>query len=85
MGREQKLSRLSSLLAEAEYPVDRATLADEFDDVTLLLADGEASLAELVRGLQSDSFSDAGDLETELYGALPTEAVGEPGQSEGEG
>ena len=35
--------------------------------------------------VETQSFADRDELENEIYNALPVEAVGEPGQSEGEG
>jgi hypothetical protein len=84
MTRTVKLSRLSELLADLAYPATAEEVATAVDDVTLLLADGEASLGDAVRGCESERFGDAADLEAELYAFLPVEAVGEPGQSEGD-
>ncbi|MFC7177107.1 hypothetical protein [Halosegnis marinus] len=81
---ERKLTDLPDLLATLDYPVPRADAAAAFDGVTLLLADGEVGLDDAVRACPSERFADAGELESELYGSLPTEAVGEPGQSEGD-
>ncbi len=85
MTREVKLSRVETELATLSYPVTRDDAATELDDVTVLFADGETNLGEVVSETGSDSFESVGELESEVYGALPIEAVGEPGQSEGEG
>jgi hypothetical protein len=79
-----KLSRLESKLTELDYPVTREDAAVEFADVTLLFADGEGNLGEYVSEVGSDSFVNAEDLFVELQNVLPIEAVGEPGQSEGD-
>lgn len=80
-----KLSRLSETLEALSYPCSRETAAAELADVTVTFAGGEAELGPLVEGLPDDEFDSADDLRSAVYGALPTEAVGEPGQSEGEG
>ena len=85
MTRKVKLSHVSEPLETLSYPVDRSTAADQFSDVTLLLADGEANLGELISETYSDSFDSANDLYSALHNTLPREAVGEPYQSEGEG
>lgn len=85
MAREVKLSRIDDVLEELSYPVPRDDAAVELQDVTVLLADGEANLGELVSETGSDSYQSAEDLKTELHNSLPREAVGEPYQSEGEG
>jgi hypothetical protein len=85
MTREIELSSVGSVLTEFKFPVDRTAVADELSDVTLLLADGEANLGELVSQTPSETFDSADDVETELHNVLPREAVGEPYQSEGEG
>lgn len=85
MTRTVKLSRIETVLEDHDYPTTRAAAADSFEDVTLLLADGETNLGAAVEDLPSEEYESADDLETELYSALPVEAVGEPGQSEGDG
>ncbi|QSG13832.1 DUF5789 family protein [Halapricum desulfuricans] len=80
-----KLSESQSVLSELEYPVDRATAADEFAEITLQLADGERNLGKLISQTTTETFDTPRDLETELHNVLPREAVGEPFQSEGEG
>ena len=85
MAREVKLSQIDDVLDELSYPVPRDDAAVEFEDVTVLLADGEVNLGELVSETGSDTFSSRDDLKTEIHNTLPREAVGEPYQSEGEG
>ncbi|MCT9095896.1 hypothetical protein [Haloarchaeobius sp. HME9146] len=80
-----KLSHLERLLEDVSYPAIRDDLAVDLADVTVLLADGEVNLGELVSETNSDSFDSADDLLLELNSVMPIEAVGEPGQSEGEG
>ena len=85
MGREVKLSRLESVLDELSYPITRSDAATEMEDVTVLFADGEENLGALISETNDDSYSSREDLESEIHNVLPVEAVGEPGQSEGEG
>ena len=85
MGREVKLSRVESVLGELSYPVSREDAAGEFEDVTLLHANGELNLGELVAGTSAEEFESVDDISTEIENALPRDAVGEPYQSEGEG
>ena len=85
MAREVQLNRLRTVIAEFQYPVSREEAREEAADVTLLYADGEEALADVIGRSNEDTFQDVGDLETEIYNNLPVEAVGEPGQSEGEG
>ena len=80
-----KLSRVESVLDDLEYPVSNEEAAREFDDVTLVLADGERNLGDLIANSSDDRFESMDDLESELHNVLPREAVGEPYQSEGEG
>ncbi len=54
------------------------------DDVTVELADGETNLGDVVARTASDRYDSAAELRDELYEYLPTEAIGEPGQSEGD-
>ncbi|WP_306056473.1 DUF5789 family protein [Natronococcus wangiae] len=82
---EVKLSRIDATLETLEYPIDADAAASELEDVTLLLADGERNLGELIERSPSDRFESVNDIETELHNVLPREAVGEPYQSEGEG
>jgi len=79
-----KLNRVTNVLSRIDYPVGRETAATEFDDVTLVLADGEANLGELIAKSDRDRFDSVDGLSTELNNVMPIEAVGEPGQSEGD-
>ena len=85
MDRKVKLSRVETVLEELSYPVARNEAAAELEDVTLQYADGEDNLGGLVSETASDSFASMDELESELNNVLPVGAVGEPGQSEGEG
>ncbi|WP_293026915.1 hypothetical protein [Natronococcus sp.] len=82
---EVKLSRIDDTFETLEYPIEAETAATELEDVTLLLADGERNLGELVGRTNRDRFESIDDLGAELHNVLPREAVGEPYQSEGEG
>lgn len=85
MAREVHYNKLTDMLQELGYPVSREEAAEEMSDVTLLLADGQRNLGELVSRTSSDKFVSVDDVFTELQSTLPREAVGEPYQSEGEG
>ncbi|SEW22399.1 DUF5789 family protein [Natrinema salifodinae] len=80
-----KLSRVETVLDDLDYPASNDQAAAEFEDVTLLLADGERNLGDLVERIDSDRFESVDDLKSALHNVLPREAVGEPYQSEGEG
>ena len=84
MAREVKLNHVSETLEQLEYPIDRSTASKELEDVTLVLADGEANLGELIGKSTRDTFNSAEGIESELHNTLPREAVGEPYQSEGD-
>jgi hypothetical protein len=79
-----KIARVKSVLESLDYPVNRTAAATEFDGTTLILADGEADLGHLISETSRDSFDSADDLTTELHNVVPIEAVGEPGQSDGD-
>ncbi|WP_435360958.1 DUF5789 family protein [Haloarchaeobius sp. DFWS5] len=85
MAQQVKLNDLERVLDDLSYPVMRDDAAVELSDITVALADGETNLGEVVSETQSDSFDSPDDLYLELQSMLPIEAVGEPGQSEGEG
>jgi hypothetical protein len=84
MGREVKLNGVGDALEPLDYPTDRSSAANAVSDVTLILADGEVALGDVIRKTGSERFESASDLESELHNALPREAVGEPYQSEGD-
>ena len=79
-----RLNRVANVLTRISYPTDREEAASAFDDITLLYADGEGNLGELIRNSDRAQFDSADDLHTELHNQVPIEAVGEPGQSEGD-
>ncbi|WP_458206945.1 DUF5789 family protein [Haladaptatus sp. NG-SE-30] len=85
MARTVKFSHLASTLQQLDYPVSRSEATAELDDVTLVLAEGEENLGELVSQTEQETYRSAEDLEVEVNNVLPREAVGEPYQSEGEG
>lgn len=79
------LSRIERVLDDLAYPVSKAEAVERVADVTVQYADGEEALADVVGRSNADSFASAEELESEIYSNAPTEAVGEPRQSEGEG
>jgi hypothetical protein len=81
---ELKLNTVLAQFETLEYPLDRETAADTFDDTTLLMADGETNLGTLIEQAHARSFDSPEDLFVELQTVLPIEAVGEPGQSDGD-
>jgi hypothetical protein len=84
MNERINLSRLESRLADLSYPVTRDDAAAELADVTVQMADGEANLGALVSELGGGAFTSPGDLYEDLQNTMPVEAIGEPGQSEGD-
>ncbi|SFR42463.1 DUF5789 family protein [Halogeometricum limi] len=84
MSEQINLSRVESRLDDLSYPVTRDDAATELSDVTVLMADGEDNLGALVSEVGSDSFSSSTELYEELQNVMPIEALGEPGQSEGD-
>ena len=84
MERPVKLSRIEPVLDTLDYPVTRTDAAAQLSDVTLQLADGETNLGEAIAVARSDAFGSVDDLETALFNVLPIEALGEPGQSDGD-
>ena len=79
-----KINRVKDVLDRVDYPIGRADAAAEFDDVTLIFADGRTNLGELIANCDREEFSSVDDLDTELNNVMPIEAVGEPGQSDGD-
>ena len=85
MTQDVKLNGLVNVLDDLEYPISRKEAVEQCDDVTLVLADGEENLGEIVADSSGETFESMDDLETEVFNLLPRHAVGEPYQSEGEG
>lgn len=85
MTKEVTLSHLRKILDSLDYPITQEEVQEAVTDTRLLYADGEEELRAVVSRLHEDRFEDVEDLEAEIYSNLPIEAVGEPGQSEGEG
>lgn len=79
-----KLSRIEGEFEDRSYPAPRADLAEAYEDTTVEFADGDANLGELVSSIDQERFESAEDVFTALQNVLPIEAVGEPGQSEGD-
>lgn len=81
-----KLKEVGGLLEDLDYPVDVDEIVEEVGDVVVELSDGETTLGEVVGSpeVTESSWNDAESPTSAVYSALPTEAVGEPGQSEGD-
>lgn len=84
MGHDVELSRVERTLRGLEYPIGRESAAGQLDDITLILADGEANLGELIASSATDEFESPDDVMAGLHNTLPREAVGEPYQSDGD-
>ena len=84
MVREIEFRNISTLLNDIEYPIAQSAAAEDFSDVTLVLADGKADLGKLISETTNQTFESATDIETALHNVLPRRAVGEPYQSEGD-
>jgi hypothetical protein len=84
MDDDVRLSRLRPVLESLDYPLSNAAVRTELSDVTLVYADGEEALAAVLERSSDDRFEGVDDLQAEIYNNLPVEAVGEPGQSEGD-
>lgn len=85
IARRVKLGELETVLADLDYPVSREAAVDAFDDVILVLAEGEQHLGDLLAESGDDTFESMGDLEEEVLNLLPRNAVGEPYQTGAEG
>lgn len=84
MARTVEFRQLDEVLAELAYPVSREEAAAAFDDTTVLLADGEVNLGDVIAGVSSAEFSSSADLLPDIHNNLPRRSVGEPYQSEGD-
>lgn len=80
-----KLNELADILETLDFPATREAVVDELGDTLVQYADGEERLGTVVSRSTQEVYQDPADLDAEIRGNLPTEAVGEPGQSEGEG
>ena len=84
MERRLTLDRCRGVLELLSYPISREDAGRILSHVTLQYADGEEPFAAAVGRTPSDHFLSVDDLELELFMSLPIDAVGEPGQSEGD-
>jgi hypothetical protein len=79
-----KFSRLYERLDALDYPISREEAATACRGETLTFADGQRDLGDLLSGLDDARFEAASELHETLQAELPTEALGEPGQSDGD-
>lgn len=82
---EVKLNEMTAVLESLEYPVSTETIDDEMSGLTVLYADGEESLETILDRVNQSEFESADALEAEIMSNVSIGAVGDPGQSEGEG
>ena len=85
MSRHVKLNHVHELVTGLSYPLSNEAAREEFDDVTLVFADGEEPLPDILARSHEERFDSVDDIEAEIFSNVPIEAVGEPGQAEGEG
>jgi hypothetical protein len=81
---EVNLSHVQDEFEDHSYPVAREALAESCTGTTVLFADGDADLGELFASIEQDRFESAEDAFAALQNVLPVEALGEPGQSDGD-
>ena len=81
---EINLSRVASRFEAAAYPAEKATIADACADTRVLYADGSEPLCDVIDRIEADRFETPEDLFVAVQNVLPVEAVGEPGQSDGD-
>lgn len=84
MSRETRLNRMNAILRELDYPTTPTAASTACEDVTLVLAEGETNLGDVIRRSDRESFVSPEDLSAEVMSLLPRNAVGEPFQSEGD-
>lgn len=80
-----KLNELTDRFDTLDFPATREEVLDELGDTILQYADGEERLGDVLSRSTTDVYQDPDELDAEIRGNLSTEALGEPGQSEGEG
>jgi hypothetical protein len=69
------LARVDAALEDLSYPVLRPDAASEFADCTLVFANDEANLGQLISETDSDAFDSAAALRTELDEAVSGDGV----------
>lgn len=84
MTEEIHLSDVRSTLEELTFPITREEAVEAMSGVTVLYADGQESLAVAIDRIEHERFETVDELETDLLSSAPIEAIGEPGQSEGD-
>ncbi|ELZ43254.1 hypothetical protein C471_01202 [Halorubrum saccharovorum DSM 1137] len=84
MTSEVHLSRVEDEFRDYAYPVARENLVESCTGTTVLFADGDADLGDLVADIDQERFESAEDAFAALQNVLPIEALGEPGQSDGD-
>jgi len=75
MTSEVHLSRVEDEFREHSYPVAHEDLVDSCAGTTVLFADGDADLGELVADIDQERFESAEDAFTALQNVLPIEAL----------
>ena len=84
MTSEVHLARVANEFTGHSYPVAREDLVESCAGTTVLFADGDADLGDLVAEIDQRRFESGEDAFAALQNVLPIEALGEPGQSDGD-
>jgi len=81
---EVHLARVEDEFHDHSYPAARDDLVASCSGTTVLFADGDADLGALLADIDQERFQSADDVFVALQNVLPIEALGEPGQSDGD-
>ena len=79
-----KINRVKNVFSHETDPLGREAAASRLDDVALLFADGRSNPGELIARPNREAFDSVDDRCLEHNHVMPIEAVGEPGQSDGD-
>ena len=81
---EVHLSHVQDELRGRPYPAAREELVESCAGTTVLFADGDADFGALLEEIDQERFESPDDAFAALQNVLPIEALGEPGQSDGD-
>ncbi|QKY18014.1 hypothetical protein [Halorubrum sp. CBA1229] len=84
MTSEVHLSHVQDEFRDHSYPAPRDALVESCAGTTVLFADGDADLGALLEEIEQERFESPEDAFAALQNVLPIEALGEPGQSDGD-
>lgn len=73
---------LAQQLEDHEYPATSDELVDTYGESVLVFQNGEQTLREIFKSMETESFNSAEDVRTTIFNSVDEQAIGRKGYSD---